>query len=193
MGYKKTKKRHHCSYCFYNTNVATNFVNHMRTHTGEKPFSCTQCSYSTTTKSNLKKHFFSHTKEKPFACPHCQYRGISKSHLSRHMLTHSGVKIVGLNNDDKRTGGRRTIGALKGFSNTKTHQCSYCSYTTSVTTNLRNHMRTHTGEKPFSYYLWQFKPTWKPLTCVDLGVLERIMHGCAVALLMPGGYKTELC
>ncbi|XP_047478285.1 myeloid zinc finger 1-like isoform X6 [Penaeus chinensis] len=94
MGYKTTKKRHHCSYCFYATNVTTNFVNHMRTHTGEKPFSCTQCSYSATTKSNLKKHYLSHTKEKPFACPHCQYRGIFKSHFSRHMLTHSGVKIV---------------------------------------------------------------------------------------------------
>ncbi|XP_063864244.1 longitudinals lacking protein, isoforms H/M/V-like isoform X7 [Scylla paramamosain] len=32
----------------------------------------------------------------------------------------------------------------------KRHQCSFCSYTTYVTTNLTNHMRTHTGEKPFS-------------------------------------------
>ncbi|XP_066970934.1 longitudinals lacking protein, isoforms H/M/V-like isoform X26 [Macrobrachium rosenbergii] len=31
----------------------------------------------------------------------------------------------------------------------KLHQCSYCSYRTYITTNLSNHMRTHTGEKPF--------------------------------------------
>ncbi|XP_045113655.1 broad-complex core protein isoforms 1/2/3/4/5-like isoform X6 [Portunus trituberculatus] len=32
----------------------------------------------------------------------------------------------------------------------KIHCCPYCAYSTSVTTNLKNHMRTHTKEKPFS-------------------------------------------
>nr|XP_027228096.1 zinc finger protein 513-like [Penaeus vannamei] len=125
-------KPHHYFYFWDTTNVTTVFVSLMRTHTGEKPFSCSHCSYSATTKGNLKKHNLRHEKI-PFAC------------------LHYVVVLVGLNSDDKRTGGRRTVGALKGFSNAKTHQCSYCSYTTSVTTNLRNHMRTHTGEKPFSF------------------------------------------
>lgn len=32
----------------------------------------------------------------------------------------------------------------------KSHQCQYCSYSTNFTTNLQNHERTHTGERPYS-------------------------------------------
>ncbi|KAK7079481.1 hypothetical protein SK128_023465 [Halocaridina rubra] len=34
--------------------------------------------------------------------------------------------------------------------NRKLHSCPYCSYVSSTITNLKNHVRTHTGEKPFS-------------------------------------------
>ncbi|XP_042233671.1 zinc finger protein 236-like isoform X27 [Homarus americanus] len=32
----------------------------------------------------------------------------------------------------------------------KTHQCPYCPYTSKKATNLKNHVRVHTGEKPYS-------------------------------------------
>lgn len=48
-------------------------------------------------------------------------------------------------------GWRGPTGAGRGSVNRhKSHQCQYCSYTTSFTTNLQNHERTHTGERPYS-------------------------------------------
>ncbi|XP_050686814.1 longitudinals lacking protein, isoforms H/M/V-like isoform X5 [Eriocheir sinensis] len=86
-------KMHHCSYCSYTTYVTTNLINHMRTHTGEKPFSCPLCTYCATTKDNLKKHYLIHTGEKPFACEYCQYRTTTKGYLKRHLLVHSNERI----------------------------------------------------------------------------------------------------
>ena len=33
--------------------------------------------------------------------------------------------------------------------NSAKHKCLFCPYSTNVMTNLRNHQRRHTGEKPF--------------------------------------------
>lgn len=49
-----------CDRCVYSTNIATNFRNHQRTHSGDKPFKCTHCHRAFTTKQNLKKHAVVH-------------------------------------------------------------------------------------------------------------------------------------
>nr|XP_027228097.1 zinc finger protein 208-like [Penaeus vannamei] len=49
-------EKHRCPYCSYATIARTNLVNHMRTHTGEKPFACTLCPYRSTQKGNLRTH-----------------------------------------------------------------------------------------------------------------------------------------
>ncbi|KAK7077452.1 hypothetical protein SK128_017916 [Halocaridina rubra] len=79
-------KIHRCPYCSYSSYVSTNLQNHMRTHTGEKPYPCPKCSYSATTKDNLKKHIFIHTGEKPFPCSLCSYSTTTKGYLKRHVL-----------------------------------------------------------------------------------------------------------
>ncbi|KAK8752266.1 hypothetical protein OTU49_017496 [Cherax quadricarinatus] len=94
-GFTNINKTHQCSYCAYTTNVATNLRNHMRTHTGEKPFSCHYCSFRTTQKRNLKTHIRTHTGEKPYACAHCPYRSAWKGNLNAHLLTHRTLDELG--------------------------------------------------------------------------------------------------
>lgn len=49
-----------CDFCVYSTNIATNFRNHQRTHSGDKPYKCSFCQRAFTTKQNLKKHLLIH-------------------------------------------------------------------------------------------------------------------------------------
>ncbi|KAK8744046.1 hypothetical protein OTU49_000980 [Cherax quadricarinatus] len=61
-----------------------------------------------------------------------------------------GHQLVGAESDDERPSKSGTTGPGRGHNINKMHKCSYCDYTTYFTTNLRNHMRRHTGEKPYS-------------------------------------------
>lgn len=87
-------KVHHCPYCSYTSNFTTNMINHMRTHTGEKPFSCPHCPYRANQRTNLTMHVRTHTGEKPYACLQCPYRSSRKDALKSHMLKHAPVSLA---------------------------------------------------------------------------------------------------
>lgn len=85
-------RMHKCPHCSYSTIYITNYRNHLRTHTGEKPFSCPYCQYRTTTKKTLTEHIRTHTGEKPYTCSYCTYGATTKQGLNRHILIHTGEK-----------------------------------------------------------------------------------------------------
>ncbi|KAK3886142.1 hypothetical protein Pcinc_009719 [Petrolisthes cinctipes] len=109
---------------------------------------CSLCTYKTPNYAHLMDHMRAHTGEKPFSCPHCPYRAAQKTNLKTHIRTHTGEKPAGrslqvdVNTDCERPGGRGSIAKL--------HPCSLCTYKTTNYGHLMDHMRTHTGEKPFS-------------------------------------------
>ncbi|KAM4705002.1 zinc finger protein 407 [Rhinophrynus dorsalis] len=104
--------------CHYSFLTASAMKDHYRTHTGEKSFLCDLCGFAGGTRHALTKHRRQHTGEKPFKCDECNFASTTQSHLTRHKRIHTGEKP---------------------------YMCPWCDYRSNCAENVRKHI-LHTGK-----------------------------------------------
>ncbi|XP_068211051.1 longitudinals lacking protein, isoforms H/M/V-like isoform X23 [Palaemon carinicauda] len=92
---------------------------------------------------------------------------------AHQMIWSPGRPARGRGDARRRGGGPRDHHPPTGDVRAKTHHCPYCSYFTTKTTNLKDHILTHTGEKPFACQRCPFRCSQKN----NLARHERIHTG----------------
>ncbi|XP_056200049.1 zinc finger protein 91-like isoform X2 [Falco biarmicus] len=127
-----------CAQCEYATYVLGNLEVHVRTHTGEKPYSCGVCQKKFRTSSHLRRHSVTHFNIGYLKCRSCDYSTNKWLSLKKHLASHSS--------EESSSTGWLCEQKLLPF---KIHTCEVCGYCTPRNGNLKLHLRIHTGEKPF--------------------------------------------
>ncbi|GMS81833.1 hypothetical protein PENTCL1PPCAC_4008, partial [Pristionchus entomophagus] len=96
-----------------------------------KLFTCTQCEKTFDTAFSLNKHISVHA---GIACGTCGYRYKNEESLAKHFAErHPGLDVT-----------------KKSIEDVQKMRCDICGLQCKARAHLEEHMRTHTGERPFA-------------------------------------------
>ncbi|XP_010117307.1 PREDICTED: zinc finger protein 771-like, partial [Chlamydotis macqueenii] len=74
--------------CAKTYTMSLDYLKHIRSHTGKRPYSCTDCGMAFTQSSCLAHHRCTHTSKQPFVCLHVF---VHTATLKQHQQLQSGL------------------------------------------------------------------------------------------------------
>jgi len=115
-------KPYRCEICQRKFTQLSHLQQHIRTHTGDKPYKCRHpgCNKAFSQLSNLQSHSRCHQTDKPYKCNSCYKCFVDEAALLDHIPKHKESKHL------------------------KTHICHYCGKSYTQETYLTKHMQKHT-------------------------------------------------
>jgi len=120
-GQRPGGRQFECNVCKKEFSKVEVLRRHTKIHEKDKEYKCSYCNKCFDRRDVLNDHLRNHTGEKPFQCTICQKKFTRGFVLLRHMRIHN----VGL------------------------YKCEFCLKTFDRKDTFRDHVRNHTGEKPF--------------------------------------------
>uniref|UniRef100_A0A9L0S057 Zinc finger protein 445 n=1 Tax=Equus caballus TaxID=9796 RepID=A0A9L0S057_HORSE len=170
------EKRFWCQECGKTFTRKRSLLDHKGIHSGEKRYKCNLCGKSYDRNYRLVNHQRIHTKERPFKCQWCGKNFIGRQTLCIHQRRHtraaqsegslaglSSCHDTGVSSQELKPSGEKPLkdceeacdqsSRLAGLQNTpvgkKCHKCSTCGKIFKKSSQLINHARFHTRERPF--------------------------------------------
>jgi len=149
--YMSSMKLFKCPFCTYYSKSKTSVLQHVRTHTREKPFKCGVCGKSFNQKAGVQQHMRSHSNEKPFCCHICGRGFKAASTLQSHIqMRHERLKPYTCKQCGLSFGHSSNLRIhMRIHTGSRPFKCKFCGKTFTQQGHLRVHERLHTGDRPF--------------------------------------------
>lgn len=141
-----------CKECGKSYKTNYKLMEHMRKHTGEKPYKCKTCEKAFRSKIGLAQHEAKHTGQYDFSCPTCGKGFQCKSYLMVHQRVHSDVKpypctTCGQNFKTKQS----LLDHTNRHLGVKPYMCEICGRGFITKGLCRAHQKIHTGQDNRKY------------------------------------------
>ncbi|XP_023230411.1 zinc finger protein 184-like [Centruroides sculpturatus] len=143
------EKIYQCNTCGKRFKYKHILENHIRIHTGERPFVCNICGIRFSNSGILINHKRVHSEGQKFKCnyPNCTFDTKYKSNLLRHVKeTHSQGKSSQKQSKDTKE---------------RKYRCNTCPKSFILPSALKQHMLSHSNEKQYSCDICKMKFRYK--------------------------------